>query len=120
MDTTELRIGNKVLYQGKQITVKNIFAKSINLEVDSSHRVISWIPINELDPIPVTTEQLRRLGFRLKYQRYMYPGIQEYFLVRRGEEFYFAMKQDYNELIQVNSIHELQNMMLDWFKVCLE
>lgn len=50
----------------------------------------------------------------------MYPGIQEYFLVRRGEEFYFAMKQDYNELIQVNSIHELQNMMLDWFKVCLE
>lgn len=60
IDIKELRVGAHVEYGGKRCLVTWIFGKAVDLRIGSDNKTISGASI---DPIPITTELLRELGF---------------------------------------------------------
>ena len=64
MKTDSLRIGNYVLCAGKVIAVTSVFPKGINAHTDRITGKVSYIPADLIEPIPLSTDMLQRLGMR--------------------------------------------------------
>lgn len=109
MTTKELRIGNYLLYEGDRIQVTNIAAKSINLTFEGI-TVVSWIPIEEVEPIPLTTQIIERLGFRYRYNTYPYKDS-EYRITKANGRFFLTFIQDHKRLVEVFFVHQVQNLI---------
>ena len=60
MDIKELRIGNHVLYEGKRVKIDHISQFGDIGLVDITYTLVSP---KDLDPIPLTEELLKELGF---------------------------------------------------------
>lgn len=118
MTSRELRIGNVFIHNQKRVTVENIVNKSINLVFDKETlTVISFIPILELTPIKLNTDVLRRCGLRLDYNMYRIKGNYDFYLKRRLETFYLCVDHPAKELVALNYLHQLQNIIWDWFQI---
>jgi len=65
VNAEDLRIGNLVYKKGKCITVRNICDIGINFEVDTYGHCdqIYWTLYNEISPIGITEEWLKKFGF---------------------------------------------------------
>lgn len=117
METKELMTGNYVMHGGRWTVVDNIHPKSVNVDIrregEGGFAVARWINAGELSTIPLTTAILEDLGFRYFHQRYVYPEHKgrAFYIVRRGEDFYLAIDQDWSVLTEIKGVHHLQNMM---------
>lgn len=60
MDIKELRIGSSVLFNGERVKVQRIEGDDVTDAIICER---GWIPLEELDPIPITEELLKELGF---------------------------------------------------------
>lgn len=83
IETKELRIGNYVLYKNNEIEVQAIDDGGINEDWDGPvdeggnlYRIKRGLSYEDLDPIPITSEWLKRCGFVNgdKYRRSEYDG----------------------------------------------
>ena len=75
MKTNSLRIGNYVLCAGKVIAVTSVFPKGINAHTDRITGKVSYIPADRIDPIPLSTDMLQRLGMRRNAVRWVKYGV---------------------------------------------
>lgn len=117
MTSQELRIGNYVMHQGKVIRVNNISTRSINLEYDTfTHRVVKYIPIDQVSPVYITPYFLISLGFYRKGTLYQLACKKQppvYITYTHGRH-YFNTHFDGNGLLEVEFIHEVQNLVFSW------
>lgn len=109
MTTNELRIGNYLIHEGNRIQVKNIGSRSINLEYEGI-TVISWIPIEEVAPIPLTTQIIQRIGFRWSYNHFFWKHT-EWRISRVQDKFFVSSREDQYRIVQVFFVHQLQNVI---------
>ena len=122
MNTEELRIGNRVRYNGRIIIVKNITAKGINLEFDKkTFAVINWIPVNDIEPVILDSKIIHRLGFEYLHQKaFLFrKHIPSLYLIRKLDTFYLSVKQEHIEIASFKYVHELQNLMFDLWRIKL-
>lgn len=70
IDIRELRIGSTVLYNGERVKVQRIEGDDV---IDAIICERGWIPIKDLDPIPITEKLLKELGFVEHGQCMGYP-----------------------------------------------
>lgn len=122
MTTNELRINNLVLYNQQIIVVKNIAEKSINLEFEpKTFKVLNWIPVSELDPLPISNNLLYKLGYRHQGISFLYETeIGRIFIKRKVNNFYLSINNIYGVEILVASVHQLQNIMQSTFNIILK
>ena len=119
MNTTDLRIGNYVLYEGHVIRVKNISTQSINLEFDKEdYRVIKWIPAKDLEALSLSTEVLENMGFKYSYSSMMYNiSNLTIYLKRKVNTYYLSIEREHKDVAIITSVHQLQNVMFSLFGV---
>lgn len=120
MNTSVLRIGNHVLHAGKVIAVTSVFPKGINARTDPSTGRISYIRASEIEPIPVSTDMLRRLGFRQTNTRWMVPNIRELYVDRAVDKFRISVGHLGSSVCRVYFVHQLQNLFTDGWGVELK
>mgnify|MGYP006987341740 CR=1 FL=1 len=82
MKTNSLRIGNYVLCAGKVIAVTSVFPKGINAHTDRITGKVSYIPADRIDPIPLSTGMLQRLGMRRNAVRWVKYGVDNLYVDR--------------------------------------
>lgn len=69
MKTSELRIGNYILYNGVKITVSGIFGNTIRYD-DSKYHDSNSMGYEPYQPIPLTKEWLLKFGFNKRYKAF--------------------------------------------------
>ena len=107
MKLTDLRIGNKVLYNGIECTVEAIGAE---IEIDGQDFHYS-APIEQLMPVPITEQHLIDLGFK-KIDKTFVNKIKIHYL-----DYQFILRFN-DELIFIKSVHKLQNLICDLEQEC--
>ena len=60
IDIRELRIGSTVLFKGERVKIQRIEGDDVTDAIICER---GWIPLEELDPIPITGGLLKELGF---------------------------------------------------------
>lgn len=109
------------MHCGRWVVVENIHHKSVNIQIvregEDGFTVARWISAGELSTIPLTTAILEDLGYRYFHQRYVYPEHQgrAFYIIRRGEDFYLAIDQEWYVLTEIQGVHHLQNLMRTLF-----
>ena len=99
MKTNSLRIGNYVLHAGKVIAVTSVFPKGINAHTD------------RIDPIPLSTDMLQRLGMRRNAVRWVKYGVDNLYVDRAVDNFYISIGRLGERVCQVRFVHQLQNIL---------
>lgn len=120
MNTYVLRIGNYVLHAGKVIAVTSVFPKGINARTDLATGKIAYIRASEIEPIPVSTDMLRRLGFRQTNTRWMVPNTRELYVDRAVDKFCISVGHLGSSVCRVYFVHQLQNLFADGWGVELK
>lgn len=64
MKVEDLRIGNLVYHDGKIVKVVGIDKKHVNILKDPLQKYFHVVPIDALEPIPLTDEILVNIGFK--------------------------------------------------------
>lgn len=121
MDIRELRIGNSVLFGDKRVKVEGVVIQNgiVFFENDNAY-------VDMLDPIPITEELLKELGFeeeKPQGEGWDY-GIEKVFMKEFDspiEEDYFISMAQYEEglyqlrvlgtLVYVRNLHELESYL---------
>lgn len=117
MKTNSLRIGNYVLHNGDTIAVTSVFPKGINARTDPATRKVSYIHVDYIEPIPLSTEMLRRLGFRQNAVRWVIPNVPNLYVDRAVDKFYISIGRLGDRVCQVRFVHQLQNLFADGWGV---
>ena len=113
MKTNSLRIGNYVLCAGKVIAVTSVFPKGINAHTDRITGKVSYIPADRIDPIPLSTDMLQRLGMRRNAVRWVKYGVDNLYVDRAVDKFYISIGRLGERVCQVRFVHQLQNLFSD-------
>ena len=113
MKTDSLRIGNYVLCAGKVIAVTSVFPKGINAHTDRITGKVSYIPADRIDPIPLSTDMLQRLGMRRNAVRWVKYGVDNLYVDRAVDKFYISIGRLGERVCQVRFVHQLQNILSD-------
>lgn len=113
MKTNSLRIGNYVLCAGKVIAVTSVFPKGINAHTDRITGKVSYIPADRIDPIPLSTDMLQRLGMRRNAVRWVKYGVDNLYVDRAVDKFYISIGRLGERVCQVRFVHQLQNILSD-------
>lgn len=108
MKTNSLRIGNYVLCAGKVIAVTSVFPKGINAHTDRITGKVSYIPADRIDPIPLSTDMLQRLGMRRNAVRWVKYGVDNLYVDRAVDKFYISIGRLGERVCQVRFVHQLQ------------
>lgn len=117
MNTSVLRIGNLALHDGKIIAVTSVFPKGINARTDPATGKIAFIRAAEIAPVPLSSEMLRRLGFRENAIRWVIPGVSDLYVDRMVDKFYISIANRGNKVCRVEFVHQLQNLFADGWGV---
>lgn len=117
MKTNSLRIGNYVLHNGDMIAVTSVFPKGINARTDPATRKVSYIRVDYIEPIPLSTEMLRRLGFRQNAVRWVIPNVPNLYVDRAVDKFYISIGRLGDRVCHVRFVHQLQNLFADGWGV---
>lgn len=120
MKTNSLRIGNYVLCAGKVIAVTSVFPKGINAHTDRITGKVSYIPADRIDPIPLSTDMLQRLGMRRNAVRWVKYGVDNLYVDRAVDKFYISIGRLGERVCQVRFVHQLQNILSDGWGVELK
>ena len=120
MKTNSLRIGNYVLCAGKVIAVTSVFPKGINAHTDRITGKVSYIPADRIDPIPLSTDMLQRLGMRRNAVRWVKYGVDNLYVDRAVDKFYISIGRLGERVCQVRFVHQLQNILSDGWVVELK
>ena len=110
METKDLRIGNYVSYLGEPQKVLGIGEKYIYIR---PYSYLLCVDINEVEPIPITEEWLKKLGFVIIETN---KGIECFYFGNRYSVFQPAGKlawlfvDDEKGLCEVKHVHQLQNL----------
>ena len=111
MKTDSLRIGNYVLHAGKVIAVTSVFPKGINAHTDRITGKVSYIPADRIEPIPLSTDMLQRLGMRRNAVRWVKYGVDNLYVDRAVDKFYISIGRLGERVCQVRFVHQLQNIL---------
>ena len=76
MTSTELRIGNLVMYNGEVVKVEQITKKKIGYHTKPNETRMNYARLCEVEPVPITEELLTKIGFIL-------PEHKEFYVMRR-------------------------------------
>ena len=114
MDIRELRIGDKVTYLGKVVTIRAIY-NSGNVEFKSNDNdgriVYISVPVENVQPIVLTDEIIKKIGF-LNISN-MWYHLDELVLLRRLKHNYQIYITDCGSHYEINKIikylHQLQH-----------
>jgi hypothetical protein len=106
----ELRIGNLVKWEEYILPIKSIDYESVYVKLNEELRIIYktkylYLPITEIEPVPITEEKLLKFGFE-KY-------VSECNIVWSLNHVYiwFVGGEYINELdLPIKFIHQLQNL----------
>lgn len=120
MNTHVLRIGNHVLHAGKVIAVESVFPKGINARTDPSTGKVSYVRAAEVGPIPLTTDMLRRLGFRQEGARWALRDTRDLHVDRAVDHFYISIARLGDRVCEVRFVHQLQNLFADAWGIELQ
>ena len=118
--TDSLRIGNYVLCAGKVIAVTSVFPKGINAQTDRITGKVSYIPADRIEPIPLSTDMLQRLGMRRNAVRWVKYGVDNLYVDRAVDKFYISIGRLGERVCQVRFVHQLQNILSDGWGVDLK
>lgn len=106
MKSTELRIGNYVKYNSSELKIWGILKNNVvELECNTDS-----LTIHDIEPIPVTTELLKRLRFYPEPHdiRFWRNGSIRLKITEKGFKFNYSISITY-----VHYLHQLQNIYLD-------
>lgn len=120
MKTDSLRIGNYVLCAGKVIAVTSVFPKGINAHTDRITGKVSYIHADQIEPIPLSTDMLQRLGMRRNAVRWVKYGVDNLYVDRAVDKFYISIGRLGERVCQVRFVHQLQNILSDGWGVELK
>ena len=120
MKTNSLRIGNYVLHAGKVIAVTSVFPKGINARTDRATGKIAYLKADELEPIPLSTDMLQRLGLRRNAIRWVKYGVDNLYVDRAVNKFYISIGRLGDRVCQVQFVHQLQNILSDGWGIELK
>lgn len=120
MKTNSLRIGNYVFHAGKIIAVTSVFPKGINASTDPATGRVSYIRAAEIEPIPLSTDMLQRLGMRQNAIRWVVRGVDNLYVDRMVNNYYISVGNRGNSVCQVHTVHQLQNLLSDGWGVDLK
>lgn len=108
MKAKELRLGNKVLYNGKERKVEGILKRYVYLKAIKNE--ISKVLHSGLRPIPLTNEALIKAGFEKRvngdYETFTHPDYKFVFIEKIGDHYLISGGYKTKKL---HFVHELQN-----------
>jgi len=116
MKTSELRIGNRLLHNGQEITVQSIFEDSINLDITGNWEVVHSIPIDQCEPILLTELHLQKIGFKRQFvspdlERWSQSGFSLHGYSNKEEGLHFWLGYYINSKNKdIEYLHQLQNL----------
>lgn len=117
MKTNSLRIGNYVLHAGKVIAVNSVFPKGINAHTDQISGKVSYIHADQIEPVPLSTDMLQRLGLRRNAIRWVKYGVDNLYVDRAVDKFYISIGRLGDRVCHVRFVHQLQNLFADGWGV---
>ena len=108
MKQEELRICNYVFHKGNVIMVENIMSHAINVELLYGE-IFEDIPVDKLDPIPLTEEWLLKCGFN---QNILCWVCDKFTIAGSVEHGYVLTGYCLENIFPVNVfyVHQLQNL----------
>lgn len=118
MKTNSLRIGNYVLCAGKVIAVTSVFPKGINAHTDRITGKVSYIPADRIDPIPLSTDMLQRLGMRRNAVRWVKYGVDNLYVDRAVDKFYISIGQAWRAGMSGAVRSSASKSLLGWVGSC--
>lgn len=117
METHVLRLGNYVRHAGKIIVVTSIFPKGINARSDPATDRITYIRAVEIEPLPLSTDLLRRFGFRQEGVRWALRDHPDLHVDRAVDRFFISIGRLGERACEVRYVHQLQNLFADGWGV---
>ena len=123
--TNELRIGNWVKWKEYILPIKSIDYESVYVELNEELRILYktkylYLPITEIEPVPLTEERLLKFGFKKKDgEWYLYPCFDVQIIAYNDKSYNGIMFYtrtihiDYVPIYASNHIeyaHQLQNL----------
>ena len=104
----ELRIGNRLLCEGKEIIVNGIYDNSLYCNLSKYNKYFFKEYIDYFEPIRLTDKLLLSLHVtKNTFESYSFGIIKLYY---KKKFKYFAVYIDVNYLTQIEYLHELQNL----------
>lgn len=104
----ELRIGNKILFSKKEVTVTGILNGLIYCFPNDISQGDRFNTEDKFEPIPLTDKLLLSLNVtKNTFESYSFGIIKLYY---KKKFKYFAVYVDVNYLTQIEYLHELQNL----------
>ncbi|MFQ7502218.1 MAG: hypothetical protein ACLRMJ_02080 [Alistipes finegoldii] len=94
--------------------------KGINAHTDRITGKVSYIPADRIDPIPLSTDMLQRLGMRRNAVRWVKYGVDNLYVDRAVDKFYISIGRLGERVCQVRFVHQLQNILSDGWGVELK
>lgn len=120
METRSLKIGNYVQHDGKIIAVTSVFPKGINARTDVTTGKITYIHADEIQPIPLSTDLLRRLGLQQTSTRWTIRNHSNLYVDRAVDKYRISIGNMGSSVCPVKYVHQLQNLFSDGFEVELK
>lgn len=109
IQANELRIGNKILCDGKMATVANLFPDNIRVKEKSIYEQASHESMYE--PIPLTPETLEKAGFEYQHdQTGMCYYCKNVYMFFDGEYLSANFGHIKRLDVEVKYLHQLQNL----------
>ena len=106
----ELRIGNLVKWREHILSIKSIDYESVYVELNEELRILYetkhlYLPITEIEPVPLTEERLLKFGFEKDVTEYNTCWFLNHVYI------WFVDGEYINELdLPIKYVHQLQNL----------
>jgi len=106
----ELRIGNLVKWREHILSIKSIDYESVYVELNEELRILYetkylYLPITEIEPVPLTEELLLKFGFEKDVTEYNICWFLNHVYI------WFVDGEYINELdLPIKYVHQLQNL----------
>ena len=130
IQANELRIGNKVYYNGMIVTIQQILSDSV-MAYSIADMPDDEYSFSEINPIPLSPEILEKCGFkevftkdwysiRINDESYLYSNPRDGFgltIENKDEETNTDIEELFIQLPHIKYLHQLQNLI---FALCGE
>lgn len=117
VDTKALQIGNYVYHGEKSVAVTSVFRKGINAQSDAATGKITYIKASDIEPIPLSTFILRRLGMRQVGIRWLLPGADGVYIDRAIDKYHLSIGSIGSSVCRIYYVHQLQNILSAGFGI---